>query len=121
MIRSSRGNNQIGSRCTEINIGQIPSERGNSEQSGEGPGPSGGITISGIITPNAKSALGGKGVKRKLKVQTLVTKYEVIVAVEKGERERLQLPNGMAFPLTPCLPGRKIKEKIMNTFKEFNP
>lgn len=81
------------------------------------PSRSGGITRSEIKTPNAKSALGGKGVKRKLKVQILVTKYEVIVAVEKGERERLQLPNGMAFPLTPCLPGWKIKEKIMNAFQ----
>ena len=41
------------------------------EQSGEGPGQAGGKTRSGITTPNANSALGGKGVKRKLKVQTI--------------------------------------------------
>ena len=116
MIRSSRGNNQIGSRCTEINIGQIPSERGNSEQSGEGPGPSGGITISGIITPNAKSALGEKGVKRKLKVQTIETKYKAIVAVEKGEKTKTAIAEQNGVPLNTLSTWLKNKEKIMNVF-----
>lgn len=100
---------------------QIPSERGNSEQSGEGPGPSGGKTRSGMTTPNAQSALGGKGLKRKLKVQAIETKYEAIVAVEKGEKTKTAIVEQYSVPLNTLSTWLKNKEKIMNAFQEFNP
>ena len=74
-----------------------------------------------MVTPNANSALGGKGVKRKLKVQTIETKYEAIVAVEKGEKTKTAIAEQYGVPLNILSTWLKNKEKIMNAFQKFNP
>ena len=68
---------------------QVLTELCNStEQSGKGPGQPGGITRSVTATQQSitKSALGGKGVKGKLNVKNINTKYEAVMAVERGEK-----------------------------------
>lgn len=74
------------------------------EQSGEGPGQSGGIARSVKTAPNAKSALGGKGVKRKINIKNIDTKYEAIMGVETGE---IKISNSQRF--------RPLKTSLMPT------
>ena len=65
--------------------------------------------------------MGGKGVKRKLKVQTLVTKYEVIVAVEKGEKRKTAVAERYGVPYNTLSTWLKNKGKNHECFQEFNP
>ena len=69
---------------------QVLTELCNStEQSGKGPGQPGGITrsVTAIQQSIRKSALGGKGVKRKLNVKNIDTEYGAVMEVERGENE----------------------------------
>lgn len=99
----------------------VDSQRCNSEQSGEGPGQSGGITRSELTTPNAKSALGGKGVKRKLTVKTIETKYRAIMEVEQGEKSKSTIAKDLGVPLNTLSTWLKKKESIIDAYQQFNP
>lgn len=77
---------------------QVSSHSSLTEQSGEGPGQSGGIARSVKTAPNAKSALGGKGVKRKINMKSIDSKYEAIMAVEKGEISKSQIARDFGVP-----------------------
>lgn len=63
--------------------------------------------------------MGGKGVKRKLKVQTLVTKYEVIVAVEKGEKRKTAVAERYGVPLNTLSTWLKNKGKNHECFSRI--
>lgn len=91
------------------------------EQSGEGPGQSGGITRSELTTPNAKSALGGKGVKRKLNVKTIETKYRAIMEVVQGEKSKSTIAKDLGVPLNTLSTWLKKKESIIDAYQQFNP
>ena len=86
------------------------------EQSGEGPGRPGGITRSVTATQQSirKSALGGKGVKRKLNVKNIDTKYEAVMAVERGEKSKSQIAKEFGVPANTLSTWLKNKESILN-------
>ena len=103
---------------------QVLTELCNStEQSGEGPGRPGGITRSVTATQESirKSALGGKGVKRKLNVKNIDTKYEAVMAVERGEKSKSQIAKEFGVPANTLSTWLKNKESILNAFTQFDP
>lgn len=89
----------------------------------------GGITRSELTTPNAKSALGGKGVKRKLTVKTIETKYMAIMEVEQGDKSKSTTAKDLGVPLNTISTWLKKKDSIyLSTihskgfiYQQFNP
>lgn len=100
---------------------QVSSQSSLTEQSGEGPGQSGGIARSVKTAPNAKSALGGKGVKRKINMKSIDSKYEAIMAVEKGEKSKSQIARDFGVPANTLSTWLKNKENIIEAYQQFNP
>ena len=108
----------------------MSSDKPSTSGSGEGPGPSSG-GIARFITlaeqpsqgPSVKtggitgSAVGGKGIKRKLDVKSYETKYEAIMAVEKGVKAKKQIAADFGIPVstlsTWIKKGDEIKQKYL--------
>lgn len=99
----------------------VDSQRCNSEQSYEGPGQSRGITRSELTMPNAKSALGRKGAKRKLSVKKIKTKYRAIMEVEQGEKSKSTIAKNLGVPFNTLSTWLKKKESIIDAYQQFNP
>lgn len=78
-----------------------------------------GIARSVKTAPNAKSALGGKCVKRKMK--SIDSKYEAIMAVEKGEKSKSQIARDFSVPANTLWMWLKNKESIIEAHQQFNP
>ena len=78
------------------------------EQSSEGPGSSSG----GI----AGSALGKKGVKRKLDSKSIETKYEVLMELEKGPKTKKQIADQYGLAKSTLATWVKKADEIKNSY-----
>ena len=78
------------------------------EQSSEGPRPSSG----GI----AGSALGKKGVKRKLDNKSIETKYEVLMELEKGQKTKKQIADQYGLAKSTLATWVKKADDIKNSY-----
>lgn len=111
----------------------------NTGQSGERPGESGSITRSDITTQKSilrhvdskrfiseqsgkgPSQLGDKGVKRKLSVKTIDTKYRAIMEVEEGEKSKSTIAKDLCLPLNTLFTWlKKKKQSIINAYQQFS-
>ena len=78
------------------------------EQSSEGPGPSSG----GI----ARSALGKKGVKRKLDNKSIATKYEVLMELKNGQKTKKQIADQYGLAKSTLPTWVKKADDIKNSY-----
>lgn len=74
-----------------------------------------------MLTPNSKSSLGGKGVKSKLSVKTIETKYRANMEVEQGEKSKSTIAKDIGVQFNALSTWLKKKEIIIDAYQQFNP